>query len=238
MNTQSFIPVFILVLLLPLFSCAQNQDPFHVQRNRMVNTQIEARGITDEDILKAFREVERHKFVLPGYIESAYKDTPLPIDEGQTISQPYVVAFMTDVLNLKRTDKVLEVGTGSGYQAAILAELCDSVFTIELFETLGNKAREVFNQLGYENIISKIGDGYQGWPEYAPFDAIVVTAAPAEIPKPLQNQLAEGGRMIIPVGSGSVQNLVLLEKRNGEISKKQILPVRFVPLIDSEGKKY
>lgn len=238
MEIRTFFPFYILVLLFPFLSCAQNADPFFALRNRMVKTQIEARGITDEKVLDAFRQVERHKFVLPQYIPHAYADSPLPIDEGQTISQPYIVAFMTDVLDLKRTDKVLEIGTGSGYQAAILAELCDSVFTIEIFETLANKSRKVFDELRYNNIWSKTGDGYLGWPEHAPFDAIIVTCAPTKIPEPLQEQLAEGGRMIIPVGSDPVQHLVLLRKKKGKIREERVLPVRFVPMIDSGGKKY
>ena len=221
-----------------MISNGQNADPFSALRNRMVNNQIEGRGITNEKVLKAFRKVERHKFVTPEHISHAYIDSPLPIEEGQTISQPYIVAFMTDVLDLNKTDKVLEIGTGSGYQAAILAEICDSVFTIEIFEKLGYKARQLFNQLGYDNIHSKIGDGYKGWPEYAPFDAIVVTAAPEKIPEPLKEQLAEGGRMIIPVGSDPVQHLVLLRKKRGIIREERVLPVRFVPMIDSTGKKY
>jgi protein-L-isoaspartate(D-aspartate) O-methyltransferase len=230
--------LFLFIVIFPLFSCAQDADPFFAKRNRMVQNQIAGRGITDEKVLEAFRQVERHKFVLPEYIPYAYNDSPLPIIEGQTISQPYIVAFMTDVLNLKKTDKVLEIGTGSGYQAAILAEICDSVFTIEIFETLGKRSRELFDQLGYTNIFTKIGDGYKGWSEYAPFDAIVVTAAPEKIPLPLQEQLAEGGRMIIPVGGSNIQQLVLLRKRKGKIREESILPVRFVPLIDSEGKRY
>ena len=230
--------VFILFLLLSLTSCGQNSNPFPALRNRMVKTQIEARGITDEQILEAFRNVERHRFVLPRYIPYAYNDTPLPIDEGQTISQPYIVAFMTDALNLKKSDKVLEIGTGSGYQAAILAELCDSVFTIEIFETLGNQASALLKKLEYTNIWCKVGDGYKGWHEHAPFDAIIVTCAPGNIPEPLKDQLAEGGQMIIPVGNFPVQHLILLKKRKGKITEERILPVRFVPMIDSEGNKY
>lgn len=232
------ISVFVVLLLTSNYSCSQNADPFYALRNRMVKNQIEARGIADEKILNAFRKVERHKFVLPQYIPHAYADSPLPIDEGQTISQPYIVAYMTDVLDLKRTDKVLEIGTGSGYQAAILAELCDSVFTIEIFETLANNAQKVFDELGYSNIFCKTGDGYQGWPEYAPFDAILVTCAPTKVPEPLQQQLAEGGRMIIPVGSDPVQQLVMLRKKKGKIKQESVLPVRFVPMIDERGKKY
>jgi protein-L-isoaspartate(D-aspartate) O-methyltransferase len=238
MRTMKIIFVYLLMLTWPLISCGQNADPFFAQRNRMVKNQIADRGITDEKVLEAFRNVERHKFVLPQYISRAYSDSPLPIDEGQTISQPYIVAFMTDVLNLKRTDKVLEIGTGSGYQAAILAEICDSVFTIEIFESLGKKAKNLFEELGYDNIHTKIGDGYLGWPEYAPFDAIVVTASPENIPEPLKEQLADGGRMIIPVGRDPIQHLVLLRKRKGKIREERVLPVRFVPMIDSEGKRY
>lgn len=235
---RRIVPVLMVLLLTSNYSCSQNADPFFALRNQMVKNQIEARGITDEKILNAFRKVERHKFVLPQYIPHAYADSPLPIDEGQTISQPYIVAYMTDVLDLKRTDKVLEIGTGSGYQAAILAELCDSVFTIEIFETLANKAQNVFAELGYSNIFCKTGDGYQGWPEYAPFDAILVTCAPTKVPEPLQQQLAEGGRMIIPVGSDPLQHLVMLKKKKGKIKQESVLPVRFVPMIDERGKKY
>jgi protein-L-isoaspartate(D-aspartate) O-methyltransferase len=215
-----------------------SQDKFSGLRSQMVKTQIEARGISDPAVLKALRVVERHRFVLPQYINSAYSDSPLPIEEGQTISQPYIVAFMTEALNLKRTDKVLEIGTGSGYQAAILAEICDSVFTIEIFPKLGNKAIKLFAELGYKNIFCKIGDGYKGWSEHAPFDAIIVTCAPSNIPEPLKNQLAEGGRMIIPVDEFYGQSLVLLEKRKGKLSEEKVLPVRFVPMINDKGKEY
>ncbi len=230
--------LLFIVLILPLLSCAQNADPFFQLREKMVENQIEARGITDEKVLEAFRKVERHKFVPNRYIPYAYQDSPLPIEKGQTISQPYIVAFMTEALQLKKSDKVLEIGTGSGYQAAILAEICDSVFTIEIFEELGRKAQAIFNELGYTNIFTKIGDGYQGWPQHAPFDAIIVTCAPREIPDPLKTQLAEKGRMIIPVGSDPVQHLILLQKKKGKIIRKNILPVRFVPMIDHQGKKY
>ncbi len=231
--------VFSLLLMLPSFLlCGQNANSFSALRNRMVKTQIESRGITDKKILAAFRKVERHKFVPEEYYPYAYNDSPLPIKEGQTISQPYIVAFMTDKLNLGRSDKVLEIGTGSGYQAAILSELCDSVFSIEIFESLGHQAQTRFNRLGYNTIFTKIGDGYKGWPEHAPFDAIIVTAAPEKIPEPLKEQLAEGGRMIVPVGTDPLQLLVLLRKKNGKIKEEQILLVRFVPMIDSLGNRY
>lgn len=233
-NWLFFPPVFAFVM-----GCsAQNDDKFNGQRIQMVERQIKARGVTDKATIDACLRVPRHRFVLPQYINSAYSDSPLPIDEGQTISQPYIVAFMTEALNLKRTDKVLEIGTGSGYQAAVLAEICDSVFTIEIFPKLGNKATRLFKEIGYRNIFVKIGDGYLGWPEHAPFDAVIVTCAPSEIPQPLKDQLAEGGRMIIPVDDVYGQSLILLEKKKGKLKQEKILPVRFVPMIDERGKEY
>ncbi len=232
-----FPPFILFFIVFCETSCSQNSD-FQGLREQMVRTQIEARGISDPVVLRAFRKVERHRFVLPENISRAYNDYPLPIDEGQTISQPYIVAFMTEELKLRRKDRVLEIGTGSGYQAAILAEICDSVFTIEIFQKLGEKANSLFTELGYDNIYSKIGDGYKGWKEHAPFDAIIVTCSPTHIPQPLKDQLAEGGRMIIPVGSYPGQTLILLEKRNGKLKQRNVLPVRFVPMVDHEGKNY
>ena len=182
--------------------------------------------------------MERHQFVPESYASRAYSDHPLPIGEGQTISQPYIVALMTEVLNLKKSDKVLEIGTGSGYQAAILGELCDSIYTIEIVEVLGKRAANLLNTLGYENIDVKVGDGYKGWPEHAPFDAIIVTCSPTQIPQPLQDQLAEGGRMVIPVGKRDAQELVLLTKQEGKLQQNHIIPVRFVPMVDSTGATY
>lgn len=232
----------IVSLFLCIWIClslnAYAQHDYSRLREQMVRQQIQARGIDSKDVLKAFRTVERHKFVLPQYIKYAYSDTPLPILEGQTISQPYIVAFMTDALDLKKTDKVLEIGTGSGYQAAILAQICDSVFTIELFEGLGEKTKALFRRLGYHNIHSLIGDGYEGWPEHAPFNAIIVTCSPTHIPQALKDQLAEGGRMIIPVGSYPNQELVLLKKTRHKIHQEEVLPVRFVPMLNKEGEKY
>lgn len=204
----------------------------------MVELQLKDRGINDELVLAAFQEVPRHKFVLPRYLELAYTDNPLPINEGQTISQPYVVAYMTGILELTKADRVLEIGTGSGYQAAIIAQLCDSVFTIELFEELSKSATKVFRQLNYNNIFCKVGDGYLGWPEKAPFDAVIVTCSPSHVPEPLIQQLSEGGRMIIPVGEGNLQKLVLLQKKEGKIREKNVLPVRFVPMLNKKGTKY
>lgn len=228
----------VFVFIIPLISCGQNDTSFVRLRQRMVNAQIVARGITDKKVLGAMLKVERHKFVLPRYVAFAYNDAPLPIEEGQTISQPYIVALMTETLGLGHDDKVLEIGTGSGYQAAVLAEICDSVYTVEIFEKLGAKAKMLFKELGYDNIHTLIGDGYQGWPRHAPFDAIIVTCAPEKVPQPLINQLAEGGRMIIPVGSDPVQYLLLLTRKNGKIRERNILPVRFVPMISPRGERY
>jgi len=211
---------------------------FDRERSQMVNSQIRARGITDKRVLQAMTKVPRHLFVPEPYTESAYEDMPLPIGLDQTISQPYIVAFMTEALMLKAIDRVLEIGTGSGYQAAILAEICDSVYTIDIFKQLADRARQTLDKLGYKNIIVKHGDGYRGWPEHAPFDAIIVTCAPSKIPEPLQNQLAEGGRMIIPVDEFYGQSLVLLKKKNGKIREEKVLPVRFVPMINENGKEY
>lgn len=231
--------LFSLVLLLLSTGAVFSQhSDFEKQREQMVYQQIQMRGISNNVVLDAFRKVPRHRFVLPEYIKYAYSDTPLPINEGQTISQPYIVAFMTDALDLKPSDKVLEIGTGSGYQAAILSQICDSVFSIEIFELLGKKANAIFHELGYRNIYCKTGDGYKGWSEKAPFDAIIVTCSPSHVPQPLKDQLAEGGRMIIPVGENSVQQLVLLQKKKGKVIEKNVLPVRFVPMLDIDGENY
>ena len=211
---------------------------FISERTKMLDEQIIARGIKDEKIIEAFLKVQRHLFVPEQYRSRAYGDHPLPIGEGQTISQPYIVAFMTHVLNLSRSDKVLEIGTGSGYQAAILGELSDHVFTIEINEPLGRRADRLLKELGYFNVKVKVGDGYKGWKEYAPFDAIIVTCAPTHVPNPLKEQLKEGGRMIIPVGESYYQKLIYLEKAGGELIQKSELPVRFVPMIDPSGKTY
>ncbi len=231
----------ILLLLLvgvAMISTSPAQDLMERLRERMVKTQIENRGIKDPAVLEAMRKVERHQFVPESYASRAYSDHPLPIGEGQTISQPYIVALMTEVLNLKKSDKVLEIGTGSGYQAAILGELCDSIYTIEIVEVLGKRAANLLNTLGYENIDVKVGDGYKGWPEHAPFDAIIVTCSPTQIPQPLQDQLAEGGRLVIPVGKRDTQELVLLTKQEGKLQQNHIIPVRFVPMVDSTGATY
>lgn len=208
------------------------------QREAMVRDQIRLRGISDKAVLEAMGKVERHLFVPASHRQEAYEDYPLPIGEGQTISQPYIVAFMTEALELKPTDKALEIGTGSGYQAAILAGICDSVFSIEIYESLARNAGRLLKELGYDNVFIRTGDGYLGWEEHAPFDAIIVTCAPTHIPPALEQQLAEGGRMIIPVGAVYTQELVLMEKKGGKLRKKSVLPVRFVPMINEKGNKY
>lgn len=207
-------------------------------RGVMVDRQIRSRGVTDDRVLKAMLKVERHLFVPEKYHSEAYQDHPLPIGAGQTISQPYIVAFMTEALDLKPTDKVLEIGTGSGYQAAVLAELCDSVYTVEIVGMLAEMATKTLNELHYTNVSVKEGDGYEGWPENAPYDAIIVTCAPNQVPEPLKDQLREGGKMIIPVGQTYAQELVLLEKKDGKLKQHKVLPVRFVPMVNEKGKRY
>lgn len=200
--------------------------------------QLVARGITDERVLAAMSRIERHLFIPRQNRCLAYEDHPVKIEEGQTISQPYIVALMSELLRLKPEMKVLEVGTGSGYQAAVLAEIVKEVYTIELLEPLVGRADSLFRLLGYDNIKTKTGDGYLGWQEHAPFDAIIVTCSPSDIPEPLTKQLAEGGRMVIPVGDAIIQDLVLLRKRLGKLRRTKIAPVLFVPMNNSDGKRY
>ena len=202
---------------------------FKAMREKMVEAQIKARGVKDHRVLSALLKVERHRFVPEEYLNSAYSDQPLPIGEGQTISQPYIVALMTELLELKGEEKVLEIGTGSGYQAAILAELAREVYSIEIIETLASMAKNRLLELGYQNIKVKAGDGYLGWPEVAPFDAIIITCAPDHIPKPLIEQLKEGGRMVVPVGA-YLQELKKIVKRSGKIVTTDVIPVVFVPM--------
>lgn len=230
--------LFLVLILIQIHFSACTQNSETTKRMLMVQTQIVARGITDEKVIKAMQKVERHLFVPSQVAADAYRDGPLPIGYGQTISQPYIVAYMTEILDLERDDKVLEVGTGSGYQAAILGEICDSVFSIEIVPELGKRAGNLLKILGYENVMVKIGDGYRGWKKHAPFDAIIVTCAPTHIPVPLQDQLKEGGRMIIPVGERYIQKLILLEKKKGKIVQKAVLPVLFVPMVDEKGNLY
>lgn len=203
---------------------------YDVLRQRMVDTQIAGRGIENIHTLRAMRAVERHRFVPEAYRRRAYEDTPLPIGHKQTISQPYMVALMTELLEPKPGQRILEIGAGSGYQAAVLAEIVDTVYTIEIVSSLAQRTAKLMKDLGYTNTHVITGDGYAGLPNKAPFDAIIVTAAAEEIPQPLLDQLKEGGKMIIPVGRQSaVQNLILVEKNNGKITRKDISQVRFVP---------
>ena len=203
----------------------------------MVQEQLVARGIHEERVLAAMAKVPREEFVPPNSRAQSYEDGPLQIGQGQTISQPYIVAFMTEQLQPKRKDRVLEIGTGSGYQAAVLAELAGEVYSIEIIEPLAKTAEATLWRLGYKNVQVKAGDGYKGWPEHAPFDAITVTCAPDHVPQPLIDQLKEGGRMIIPVGGFGDQELYLLEKKNGELERRAVLPVRFVPMTGEAQKK-
>lgn len=200
------------------------------ERESMVSTQIKSRGIKDVNVLEAMEKVPRHLFVPENMRKLAYNDEPLPIGNGQTISQPYIVAYMTEVLQLSIEEKVLEVGTGSGYQAAVLAEIAKEVFTVEIIDGLSKNAQEVLQEEGYTNIHFRVGDGSYGWEENAPYDAIMVTAAPSEVPKALQDQLKIGGRMIVPVGD-AFQELVLIVREKRKFKKKKLLPVRFVPLV-------
>lgn len=220
----------ILFLLPPILQ--QDKDPYERQRRDMVSTQIASRGISDPAVLAAMRKVPRHMFVPPGIAHYAYQDNPLPIGYDQTISQPFIVAWMSELAKPNKNKKALEIGTGSGYQAAVLAETTRQVYTIEIVPQLAKSSKEVFDKLGYKNIISKEGDGYIGWEEYAPFDIIMVTAACDHIPQPLLDQLAEGGRLIMPLGDpGSIQELILITKTRGKINRQTISAVRFVPLI-------
>lgn len=216
---------------------ASEEEVFAPNRERMVQEQVERRGITDKRVLDAMRKVKRHLFVPTHLRNAAYEDRPLPIGMGQTISQPYVVALMTELLGLKGSEKVLEIGTGSGYQAAILAELAKEVYTIDILEPLARNAKKLLKELGYTNIYVSHGDGFLGWPELSPFDAIIVTCAPEEIPAPLIEQLSEGGRLVIPVGR-LWQELKLVEKKNSKMITKNIIPVRFVPMLREEQAPY
>ncbi len=215
----------------PATAQPSDQEDFVRRRETMVTRQIERRGIDDPGVLTAMRTVPRHRFVPEGELRQAYTDSPLPIGYGQTISQPFIVAYMCLVARLDSTSRVLEVGTGSGYHASVLAQIADTVYTMEIVPQLADRARGAITALGYDNIVTRTADGYYGWPDSAPFDAIVVTAAPEHIPPPLIQQLAEGGRMIIPVGHPFLtQYLVLVEKRDGQVRSRQLMPVRFVPL--------
>ncbi len=208
-----------------------DERDYDLMRKRMVTTQLEYRDIRDERVLAAFRKVPRHRFVNWSERPYAYDDHPLPIGDEQTISQPYIVALMSEALELSEGDKVLEIGTGSGYQTAILAELAREVFTVERIARLQEKAKPVLKDLGYENITFAIGDGYEGYEEGAPYDAILVTAASKKLPEQLLEQLKVGGRLVIPLGGAFMQSLFAIKKREDTYVKKNLGPVRFVPLI-------
>lgn len=212
-----------------------NEVELAQKRRQMVEGQLKSRGIGDSRVLEAMLKVKRHLFVSPVYRHLAYEDFPLPIGEGQTISQPYIVALMTELLALNGKEKVLEIGTGSGYQAAILAELAREVYSVEILAPLALQAELLFTQLGYQNIKVKTGDGFLGWSEFAPFDAIIVTCAPEEIPAPLLEQLAEGGRLVIPVGR-HWQELKLVRKIKGKAVVSDVVPVRFVPMVREQNQ--
>ena len=214
-----------------------NPDITKIQRESMVEDQLVSRGIKDRHVLDAMRKIPRHLFVDDSMRSRAYNDHPLPIGEGQTISQPYVVAWMTEALNLKPSDRVLEIGTGSGYQAAVLAELVKEVYSIEIRERLKTKASRLLNELGYKNVKTRYADGYFGWKEYAPFDAIIITASPNHIPPPLIKQLNEGGKLIVPLGSTLYyQTLTLVTKKDGELYVEQMGGVSFVPMTGEARK--
>jgi len=207
----------------------EEPDVFHAARRRMVSEQIERRGVRDQRVLEAMRRVPRHLFVPLALTERAYEDHPLPIGEGQTISQPYIVAFMTEAARVSPGDRVLEIGTGSGYQAAVLSAIGARVWSIEILPGLAGSARRALKESGFPDVEVRTGDGFRGWPQEAPFDAVLVTAAPVEIPAPLLEQLKTGGRLIIPVGSGS-QELIRVTRTENGYERETLLPVRFVPM--------
>ena len=244
--------LYLCLLLLPLLGCdsrdrrspaaagappAAGADRYAAAREAMVREQLEARGVKDPRVLQAMRKVPRHEFVPPAVRGLAYEDHPLPIGHDQTISQPYIVAYMTEALKLEGREKVLEIGTGSGYQAAVLAEIAPQVYSLEIVCPLERFARGNLDRLGYQRVKTQCADGYQGWPEFAPFDAIIVTAAPDHVPQPLLDQLKPGGRLILPVGS-SGQELVILTRTPTGFKKQSLLPVRFVPMTGEAERKH
>ena len=216
---------------------SSGSDPDAARRARMVETQIAARGVRDPRVLAAMRKVPRHLFVEPSARAEAYEDHPVPIGNNQTISQPYIVGLMTELLEVKRGDRVLEIGTGSGYQAAVLDAMGCQVYTIEIRSSLAEEAKKRLASLGYKNVHVRAGDGYRGWPEHAPFDGIVVTAAPERIPQPLLNQLAVGGHMVIPVGAFYQQLKVITRRSDNDFPERDVIPVRFVPMTGEIEKR-
>ncbi len=229
----------IACLALTLQIAGQDENDYRHLRKKMIENQIVSRGVTDESVLSVMSDIPRHLFIDESQWSIAYSDGPLPIGHGQTISQPYIVAFMIELLQPDSHHVVLEIGTGSGYQAAVLAKLVHHVFTIEIVPELGRSAQKTLKRLGYENVSVRIGDGYKGWPKEAPFDRIILTAAPEEVPKALVDQLKPGGRMVLPVGPRWWgQDLLVIEKDlTGEVIEKKTLPVRFVPMVHEKERK-
>jgi protein-L-isoaspartate(D-aspartate) O-methyltransferase len=231
---------YVLLAAMAATGCGQqvpSTADLATQRQRMVEQQLKPRGIKDERVLAAMAKVPREEFVPVDARFDAYEDGPLPIGYDQTISQPYIVAFMTEQLRPRPSDRVLEIGSGSGYQAAILAELVADVYTIDIVEPLAKTAEATLQRLGYKNVHVRVGDGYKGWSEEAPFDAIIVTCAPEKVPQPLVDQLKDGGRMVVPVGERFAQQLYLLEKKNAQLKESVTLPVRFVPMVREAQKQ-
>ncbi len=212
-----------------------NEEQYKMLRENMLSVQIKARGINGKEVLTALRKIPRHLFIPEQQREYAYEDFPLPIGESQTISQPYMVALMTQALNLKKHEKVLEIGTGSGYQSAVLSRIAKEVYTVEKIESLGLKSEKIFKELGHKNIKVKIGDGTEGWSEHAPYDGIIVTAGSPQMPKPLIEQLSENGRIVIPIGNSFSQDLIVARKTKGELTQRTICGCMFVPLIGKYG---
>lgn len=212
-------------------------DPFTAERETMVRTQIEARGVKDAAVLAAMRRVPRHEFVPARLRSESYNDNPLPIGDGQTISQPYIVALMTELLHVESRHRILEIGTGSGYQAAVLAELGAEVFTIEIVPKLAADSAALLKRLGYERVHARAGDGYLGWPEEAPFDRIILTAAPPRVPQPLIDQLKPGGRLVVPEGVYEQELVVYTKSTDGKLKRTTVLPVRFVPMTGEAQKR-
>lgn len=230
--------LIIIISLIIIEMSLTQVDKYAALRNKMVESQIRGRGISDTEVLSAMQKVPRHLFVPDEYVENAYGDHPLPISHGQTISQPYIVAYMTEMARPTKKKKSLEIGTGSGYQAAILSETTGTVYSIEIIPELAAEATATLKKLGYNNVTVRSGDGYNGWPEHAPFDIILVTAAVDKIPQPLIDQLAEGGRLIIPVGrQGTTQELMLVTKKRDKVETERLIYVRFVPFKRKGGSQ-